>query len=343
MDIVIIIVYNIRYYMSDLFCTIDANRKKGLLFNVPPVRYDNLTLSPYLINPSLTQHQLDMRRKVEILQYKKNTNGGMTKKQSFKQAIMGATQRRNYSQAQLGGNVDALCPPTISTAAGIPGPAFYLSLDANVPLYNYTTSRTYATENAEDTVTKWVYTTAYDIFGNVPKLLTLNIKKPIDQSLYAYTFTTSVGLHVSGSSAGHTSEGTFSTKLTTSDITIEVNYGNAPITLIAAPVITFGTGFLTEVSGNLINHFDPSSFSGNIYLGNMTVSNLVLATLPGYTYDIYIKYNPSNTYGFIDTYNSQIISGLLTTLTNSVKKQESGILFYTPVPTTSIGPLSFSG
>ena len=78
--------------MSDIFCTIDANRKKGLLFNVPPVRFT--PISPYELNPSLTQYQLDMRRKVEILKYTKNTVGSMTKKQVFAQAIKGATQRR---------------------------------------------------------------------------------------------------------------------------------------------------------------------------------------------------------------------------------------------------------
>jgi hypothetical protein len=139
--------------MSDLFCTIDSNRKKGLLFNVPPTRYT--PISPYELNPAITQYELDMRRKVEILKYKKNTVGALSKKQQFVQAIKGAAQRRNYSQTQIaemqmGGNNEISCPPTISTSAGVPGPAFYLSLDANVPLYNYAVTKTYATENKDN-------------------------------------------------------------------------------------------------------------------------------------------------------------------------------------------------
>ena len=338
--------------MSDLFCTIDTNRKNGLLFNVPPTRYT--PENPYLQNPSLTQYELDMRRKVEILKYKKNTNGGMTKRQTFTQAIKGATQRRNYSQTQVadfasGNNVVTPCPPTISTAAGVPGPAFYLSLDTTVPLYNYTVNRTYATENQVDTETKWIYTTEYDIFGNKPKIATLNIKQPIDQSLYSYTFTTSVGLQINGNvNAPRSDVGEFSTKLISDlgvpSIVISVIYGGSPINLIANPVITFDSQFRTEVSGNVIATSSyPNLFNGNIYLGNMTVSNLLLPTSPGFTYDICINYIPSNTFKFIDRYSSTLMTNVKTLLTNSNKKNESGMRFITPVSSAPILPFSLSG
>lgn len=332
--------------MSDIFCTIDSNRKKGLLFNVPPVRYT--PENPYEKNPSITQYQLDMRRKVEILKYKQNTVGSMSKKQSFSQAVRGATQRRNYSQTQLaefqtGNNVVTGCPPTISTSAGIPGPAFYLSLDANIPLYNYNVVRTYATENKVDTETKWLYTTSYDIYGNRPNIFTLNIRPPIDQTLYYYTFTTSVGLQINGSiNSVRTQIGDFSTKLVTDDVRIVVNYGGSPITLLATPTVTFDPYFLTEVSGNLVS-MSPNSFIGNIYLGNMTVTNLLLPTSPGYTYDICINYNPSNTFRFIDNYFSRMITNVNTSFTNTVKKQESGLNFRTPPPVSPILPFSLSG
>ena len=330
--------------MSDIFCTIDANRKKGLLFNVPPVRFT--PISPYELNSSLTQYQLDMRRKVEILKYTKNTVGSMTKKQVFAQAIKGATQRRNFSQTQIlalqnGEGSDVVCPPTISTAAGVPGPAFYLSLDPNVPLYNYTISRNYATKTDEDDVTKWLYTEDYDIAGNDIKLLTMNIRKPIDQSFYIYTFETSVGMQINGARGPLTAVAPFfSTKLIPDDINIIVKYGGQPITLMSTPLVTLSPGFLTEISGNLIS---SAEFSGNIYMGNMTVSNLALATSPGYTYDICIKYIPSNTFTNIVSYTSTMITGVKTSFTNSVKKNESGLRFFTTVPASSIVPFSLSG
>jgi len=286
--------------------------------------------------------------------YKKNTNGAMTKRQTFTQAIKGATQRRNYSQTQIadfasGNNVVTPCPPTISTAAGVPGPAFYLSLDPTVPLYNYMVNRTYATENQVDTETKWIYTTEYDIFGNKPKIATLNIKQPIDQSLYSYTFTTSVGLQINGNvNAPRSDVGEFSTKLTSDlgvpSIVISVIYGGSPINLIANPVITFDSQFRTEVSGNVVaTNSYPNLFNGNIYLGNMTVSNLLLPTSPGFTYDICINYIPSNTFKFIDRYSSTLITNVKTFLTNSNKKNESGMQFITPVSSAPILPFSLSG
>jgi hypothetical protein len=329
--------------MSDIFCTIDANRKKGLLFNVPPTRFT--PVSPYETNPSITQYELDMRRKVEILKYKKNTVGALSKKQQFSQAIRGATQRRNYSQTQIadiqvGGNTELVCPPTISTSAGVPGPAFYLSLDANVPLYNYVVTRTYATENQEDTETKWLYTQSNDIVGNDIKIATLNIRKPIDQVVYFYTFSVSVGVQISGSKSFPGGDTKFSTKLITDDVNIIVKYGDLPITQLSNPVVSFSPGFLTDISGNVTS---SAAFSGSIYMGNMTVSNLALLTSPGYTYEIWIKYIPSNTFNNINGYVSTIITDVQTSFSNTVKKFESGFTFSTPVPATSIVPFSLTG
>ncbi len=329
--------------MSDIFCTIDSNRKKGLLFNVPPTRYT--PISPYELNPAITQYELDMRRKVEILKYKKNTVGGMSKKQQFVQAIKGAAQRRNYSQTQIaemqmGGNNQISCPPTISTSAGVPGPAFYLSLDTNVPLYNYVVTRTYATENEEDTLTKWLYTQSNDVVGNDIKIVTLNIRKPIDQVVYFYTFTASIGVQIRGSKSFPGGDTKFSTKLITDDVNIIVKYGNVEITKLSTPVVSFSPGFLTDISGNVTAN---AEFSGRIYMGNMTVSNLALLTYPGYTYDIWIKYIPSNTFNNINGYVSTIITDVQNSFSNTVKKYESGFVFNTPVPSSSIVPFSFSG
>ena len=332
--------------MSDVFCTIDANRKNGLIFNVPPVRYT--PISPYELNPSLTQYQLDMRRKVEILKYKKNTVGSMTKKQVFAQAIKGATQRRNFSQTQItelqnGVGPVSQCPPTISTAAGVPGPAFYLSLDPNIPLYNYNTVATYATENKEDANTKWIYMEEYDIAGNNIKLATLNIRKPIDQALYIYTFTTSLGMQINGLRGPLDARPTFTTTLIKEDINIIVKYGGQEIVPLTVPLVTLSPGFLTEVSGNVIATTGSPAFNGNIYLGDITVSNLALITSPGYTYDIFIKHNPSNTFTNMAFYASTMITGVQTSFTNSVKKNESGMRIFTAVPASSIVPFSLSG
>ena len=86
--------------MSNNICTNPAyinsldQKKRFQLFNIPPVRYNNLTVNPYLsINPStgvpFTKFDLDMRRKVEILKYASTRmstqTNSLTKAQKFTQ------------------------------------------------------------------------------------------------------------------------------------------------------------------------------------------------------------------------------------------------------------------
>lgn len=73
--------------------TLNQNRKNGLIFNNPKIRYT--PVNPYELG--FTQKQLDMRRKAEILQYNKTSNGKLTKKQSWVNLVKGSTQRKQYS------------------------------------------------------------------------------------------------------------------------------------------------------------------------------------------------------------------------------------------------------
>jgi hypothetical protein len=178
------------------------------------------------------------------------------------------------------------------------------------------------------------------VVGNDIKITTLNIRKPIDQVVYFYTFTTSIGVQISGNKSFPGGDTKFSTKLITDDVNIIVKYGDVPITLLSSPVVSFSPGFLTDISGNVTS---SAAFSGSIYMGNMTVSNLALLTSPGYTYEIWIKYIPSNTFNNINGYVSTIITDVQDSFSNTVKKFESGFTFSTPVPATSIVPFSLTG
>ena len=107
-------------------------RKQYLLFNKPPVRYN--PPNPY---PNFTQEQLNMRRKVEVLKYNKNSTQGpqLTKAQKLSQML---TRTSNLSRL--------VCPndkyiPVLTSASGVPGPPIYLVEDDNVPLYNYKNNR----------------------------------------------------------------------------------------------------------------------------------------------------------------------------------------------------------
>jgi hypothetical protein len=87
-----------------------------------------------------TKHQLDMRRKVEIL---KNTSAkSQTNKQTVSQQYASAVTRNRSIRQQLAESTPETCPPnelrpTPTSASDIPGPIMILQYDPTVPLYNY--------------------------------------------------------------------------------------------------------------------------------------------------------------------------------------------------------------
>jgi hypothetical protein len=120
--------------------------------------------------PQLTQYDLDMRRKAEILKYKANS-AQLTKKQQWSQNVRGAgpngkrvwanqnvygsnpnTQNLprigNTLQLPCVNNNGITCSP--SYASDVPGPAIQLCYNPNIPLVNYKVQRTYLSGG-----TKW--------------------------------------------------------------------------------------------------------------------------------------------------------------------------------------------
>jgi hypothetical protein len=87
--------------------------------------------SPY--QNGVTQQQLNMRRKAEILKYNSTKSStqtnGITKNQLFSKIVS-----TNYTPC----SVDANNKPVSTSSSGIPGPPMYLFEDPNVTLYNYT-------------------------------------------------------------------------------------------------------------------------------------------------------------------------------------------------------------
>lgn len=151
--------------MSNIFMnlgTLCNLRRRQQSFEVPPIR--TTILSPY---PTYTQDQLNMRRKVEILQYPNNklnsrTNNS-TKKEQYSRIISGKHQPKSYTttyQNVIGYSHDPIfdlssvvieripvfsnpdCPLddliyTPTSSSDVPGPIIDLYKDNNVPLYNY--------------------------------------------------------------------------------------------------------------------------------------------------------------------------------------------------------------
>ncbi len=145
----------------ELICNL---RKRQQLFAMPSFRAT--PISPY---PEYTQQQLDMRRKVEILQYAGNRmntkTNNLTKTGRYAQVISGKYQPRPYTttytetasyaynstidlsqvvitRTPVYSNPDPTCPldnmiPTPTSSSDVPGPIINLYNDTSIPLYNY--------------------------------------------------------------------------------------------------------------------------------------------------------------------------------------------------------------
>jgi len=326
---------------------INQNRKNGLIFNIPKIRFTQV--NPYE-SGLFTQQQLDMRRKAEILQYNKTSNGKITKKQSWVNLVKGSTQRKQYSsyyikQLQDGTlNPDETCPndkyiPSSSKNAGVPGPAITLFLDPNVPLYNYnTTQPIYGIQNNdEQTQPKWLVNYDTDITdNNLQNIFTMNIRNSIDSAAYIFSFTTSVGLYISGNTLQ--ADGTFTMSIPLDNLSLGVTYGGQRVPLPYLPTVTYSPNFLQGISGEIVSN--PATFAGKVYMGNITFSNIWLSSSPNTTYDFFIDYIPSYTISNIDNAALYIITNFRS---DSSKMQEAELSFSSAASTDPINTFSLSG
>ena len=116
-----------------IICDLLKRRSRFFSLLSPGPRYN--PVSPY---PNYTQVQLDMRRKAEILQYKKNSTQTtqLTKSQRFASVVNGSYQANSNKVC----NKDLL-QPTPTSASGIPGPLMILRYDPTFTLYNYQTKQ----------------------------------------------------------------------------------------------------------------------------------------------------------------------------------------------------------
>lgn len=124
-------------------------RLESQLNNKPPPR-NELQASPYELG--FTMFQLNMRRKVEILQHrpaKTNTQtNNATRSQQWAHFVRNGAGVSQTVISQIANNqepTDELCPddrliPKPTSSSDVPGPIIDLVYDPNVPLYNYQTN-----------------------------------------------------------------------------------------------------------------------------------------------------------------------------------------------------------
>jgi hypothetical protein len=330
--------------------TICNQRKKQMLFTVPPPRIDILETSPYL--NGTTQQQLDMRRKVEILKYAGNKQSSKTNSLTKKELYSQSMRSRNRVDLTTVVN-NVVCPTdeviyTPTSSSGIPGPVIYLYLDNNIPLYNYMKN----TESAgitETTIVDESKTIVVDnnIFFNddeLNRLLMLNITELVSSSRNTYNLTVPIGFNVVGKKI-NTTDNVYDYK----DISITLD----PVTPfvfvvkyndIDVPNITPIIPYIYDVSNITSFSFDISNnadyFEASLYAGKLNISNITLYTEPGYVFDFYVKPQLGITIGNIDvtsTFNVEydISYGILMNISETIVADVSNCVLLTE-PSTQL-------
>jgi len=276
--------------------------KLNRLNNIPPVRYE--PINPYL-NSNLTKFQLDMRRKTEILKYKKSSSQGsqLTKKQIQSQLFKG-----NFNPAKT------VCPddykfPVLSTAAGIPGPPMYLVEDRNIPLYNFVKNTNAYAELAPEDDTQWIFTTNPNYYCQpdfiLTKIAALNIKNKIEFPIMTFNYVTPIIFRLQGNymTSDHDNITTTAT-IDTSKISFEVYYNNSLIANNNLIDIKFNTLYSTNSIETKIlkpNSTVTYDYLSEMYVGTLNINNILLTTAPGFNYDFRIRYNVDITASSEDT------------------------------------------
>lgn len=306
---------------QEVICNLLSQRGRFLSLLTPSARYT--PVSPY---PNYTKAQLDMRRKVEILQYKKNTT-----------QLYQTTKSQKWSQlANANSNRYIICNknpyvPSPSSACDVPGPLVYLSYDPSVPLYNYATNQnaygTYYTNPEID----WEFKLSDDINGGnmiaatesitgtqelnmiykstpntlIGTLIIQNIKDPIT----TYTFTIPIGLFATGNTVGIPSSNLITMQIIKATLNVyfysDYNTSGADTPLISIPITNALTNTnMLDLSMSFIPTVTNGNFSASQYIGDIVVPNIKLNTEYGFLYDFRIymemKYSQYSQYNQIN-------------------------------------------
>lgn len=276
-----------------------SQRKLRMQFNVPPTRFT--PISPYTYtNDQLkyTKHQLDMRRKVEILKHDKSSTKGNKKTRKEQWAHINSSK---YSIRKIIGNssllpgavvvssIDCSTVPTSSKKTDVPGPNVILKLENDVPLYNYGAPvRSYGFLEENNTepfkvISNGEIKTFYD--NEYAFLTCLKILESIDETSKLFTIVMPFSL---GYSKRHTTGDTLNIS---GSITVvppvtnttqiyysgtETNSGTHTYIIKDQDGETFHSVIIPETSDNTVE----------VMAGTITIGNIFVQTQPDYFYEI---------------------------------------------------------
>lgn len=346
--------------MSTIDTSLDsicAQRKKQMLFTVPPPRINIFDTSPYI--KGYTKAQLDMRRKVEILKYSGSTQNTKTNRVTKKELYARVMRGRNRVDLQTVVN-NVVCPTdqiiyTPSSSAGVPGPVIDLYLDNTVPLYNYIKDVESKGISEIEQIDEWKYITTLNntLFMDdiSSKLLLLNITESITSSTNTFNLSLPIGFNISGKKINNT-DSLYEYKnisIALDQITpfeFIVQYNNVNVQTVT-PIVSYiyDVSNITSFSFDISNNTE--SFEASLYAGTLNISNINLYTEPGYVYDFYVKPKLTIDIGNADvtsTFNVEydISYGILMNLSESTISDVSNCVLLTEPSTKLYAPFAFN-
>jgi len=279
----------------------------------PGPRYN--PISPY---PNFSKAQLDMRRKVEILQYKKNSTQTtqLTKSQKYASVVSGSYRANTNKICNKN-----LLQPTPTSASGIPGPLMFLQYNPTIPLYNYQTKQdvnaflnvlpekwqinigdTSISTTLISTENQVQNTNLFITTYSVPETLVFTLViQNINSDNYNFTIGMPIGIYVSGTT---TSSQPLKVQFYLLNAKINVyNYtnpnkyytANSSESILVNGKLLSNTIQLNDISGSFIvngsSMSPPINFSGSQYFANLYVPKIPLLIQYGDLYDFKFSYD----------------------------------------------------
>ena len=284
--------------MSDLtaFC---YQRRQRMRFTNESSIIRFTPISPY--DGTVTQQQLDMRRKAEILEY--NANKSSTKTNNLTRSEKWSRYANGYTEKLCASDKET---PTPTSSSDVPGPIIMLYNDPNIPLYNYASGvDSYGIINPS-IATGWNTLTPNNVecLSNVyTSISSILIQPGIDNPTYNFTIQTPIAIYLYGTTTGSS---TVTIKI--DEITPSVLYSENVVQ--TTPTCSYTSNQL-DLSLNS-STTGPYSYSAVVYMGIVTISNIVLPTYPGFVYNFNINCLLNNTYSNLSLSPTVVVYSNLT-------------------------------
>ena len=278
-------------------------RRQQIIYNKPLARIN--MISPYETT-NYTKFELDMRRKAEILKYQKGSTKGntLTKKQQWSQIMNGNTQTLSTSTSSENTCIIQNKPMPLS-ASNVP-PDKNVSVlynDESVPLYNFINpiyTRAYGFTNTPTNINLIFQQNILSNIiceSNIPnKIASIIFSENADLNVYTISIhNIPLALYIQGDLSGTNINLNITDDTVINSIQLNAYYNDNLVPDRSVYQYTYSPTILQyynlDISAN--TYLDGTTFKGIQYIGNVSISNILLYTSPGFIYDFKLTVNLS--------------------------------------------------